>query len=125
MRWEEWKFSAQLSAQDRFIRWTVLTMAILMIGMSVFFLWRLLPEGWRSGVITYHYNVYLGIDDVRSWPWLFFWPGIAVGMAMTDLVFALGLYRRNALASRTILGVGLVATILWAVGSFFLILVNV
>lgn len=125
MRWEEWKFSARLATQDRFIRWTAIGTAVLIMGMSAFFLWRLLPEGWRSGVITLHYNVYLGIDDVRAWPWLFALPGAAIATAAVDILFALGFFRQNKLASRTIVAVGFIAAVLWALGSFFLILVNV
>lgn len=125
MTWAEWKFSARLGSQDRFIRWTALATAVVLVGMSAFFLWRLLPEGWRSGVVTLHYNVYLGIDDVRPWPWLFTLPGIAAVVTVVDVLCSLGLYRQNPLASRTIMATGFITTALWAIGSFFLILVNV
>lgn len=125
MRWEEWKFSARLAVQDVFVRWTGLAAIIMVIGMSSFLLWRLLPEGWRSGVITIHYNVYLGIDDVRPWPWIFALPGAALIVLLVDILIAFGMFRHSALASRTIIAMGGVAAILWAIGIFFIILVNV
>ncbi len=124
MRWEEWAFSARLGWQDAYVRWTSLAMVFLVCISGGFFLIRLLPEGWRSGVITMHYTIYLGIDDVRPWPWIFFIPGTALGTIACDVLIALGLYRRHALASRTVLTAGLATTIVWAVGLFFLLRVN-
>lgn len=124
MSWEEWKFSARRAVQDPFIRWTLLGGLMLLIGMTVFLLRRLLPEGWRIGTITLHYNVYLGIDDVRPWWWIFFVPGIALVLFVADILIAFGLFRTNALGSRTIVAIGAVSLIVWAVGCFFLIRVN-
>jgi hypothetical protein len=124
MRWEEWKFSARLGWQDPYVRWIGLATVLLVCITGGFFLFRLLPEGWRSGVITMHYNIYLGIDDVRPWPWLFVVPGTALGAVVIDVLLALGLYRRHALASRTVLAAGLAASAVWAIGIFFLIRVN-
>jgi hypothetical protein len=125
MQWEEWKFSARRASQDFFIRWVTVTAFLILIGMTIFFLKRLLPEGWRSGVVTLHYNVYLGIDDVRPWWWLFFIPGAAGGLFLMDVLLAASLFRMNALASRTILAIGAASLLVWAVGCFFLIRVNV
>ncbi len=124
MRWSEWKFSARLALQDSFIRWTAVVMFVVIFGMSAFFLWKLLPEVWRSGVITFHYNVYLGIDDVRPWAWVFMLPGAALGFALVDSLFALSLFRHHPLASRTVMALGMLSTIVWAVGTFFLMLIN-
>jgi hypothetical protein len=71
-----------------------------------------------------HYNIYLGIDEVSLWPWVFVLPGVAFLVALLDVIFALGIFRRDALASRMLLAVCLASTMLWSVGSFFLVLVN-
>ncbi len=124
MRWVDWKFSTRLAAQDSFVRWPILAAMLIVVGMSSFFLWRLLPEGWQSGVITLHYNVYLGIDDVRSWPWMFAIPASAIGLLLLDMAMVVALHRHNPLASRMISMVCFVSAVLWALGSFFLILIN-
>ena len=125
MRWEDWKFSARLGWQDPVVRWLSLAALVIVFAMGGFFLWRLLPEGWRSGVVTMHYTVYIGIDDVRGWQWLFFVPGMALGMVILDILIALGLFRRHPLASRTIIATALATSVVWAIGSFFLINVNI
>ncbi len=125
MRWMEWKLSARLALQDHFVFWVIIALSGIIVATSLFFLWRILPEGWRSGVITMHYTIYLGIDDVRSWPWAFAIPGFALGAVALDIVMALALFKSSPLASRTLLSVALVAALLWASGSFFLTLVNV
>lgn len=72
-----------------------------------------------------HYTIYIGIDDVRSWQWLFFVPGVALATVITDFAIALGLFRRHPLASRTLAATSFVTAVVWAIGSFFLINVNI
>ncbi|MFA5935232.1 MAG: hypothetical protein WC787_00020 [Patescibacteria group bacterium] len=124
MRWEEWKFSARLGSQDAFLRWTSILAMFIVFAMGIFLMVRVLPEGWRSGVVTFHYNIYLGIDDVRPWPWIFAVPGAAILTIAFDVLFSLGLFRKHPLASRTMMVVALASAIAWAIGSFFLMLVN-
>lgn len=124
MRWADWKFSAARAAQDRFVRWTTVATVVLIVGMSVYMVVRLLPVILRTGVVTMHYNIYLGIDDVRPWPWAFFIPGIAIIAVAVDTVIAYGFFLRDEIASRTILAVGFFSVVLWAVGTFFLMTIN-
>ncbi|MCI0479510.1 hypothetical protein L0Y59_03115 [Candidatus Uhrbacteria bacterium] len=124
MRWEEWKFSAKRALQDPFIRWTTAGTVVLHVAMSVLYLVRILPDAWRSGVTVLHYTVYLGIDDVRSWPWAFAITGSALGMFVLDVLVALGLFRQDPHAARTVITAGAVCMIVWAVAVSFLILVN-
>lgn len=124
MRWAEWKFSAQRAAQDNFVRWTAVSTVVLFVFATSFFLYRLLPAVLRSGVAIIHYNIYLGIDDVRKWPWIFTLPAVMFLLIICDLLFAFGNFRRDPLASRALLAIAFISTALWAVGSFFIILVN-
>lgn len=123
-QWTDWRFSARLAWQDFWFRLICLVALVLFILTTAFILFRLLPLGWRSGVIITHYNIYLGIDDVRSWPWIFFSPVLALVLAKIDVLVALGMYRRDRLASLSLLIVMLVSILLWATASFFLVLVN-
>lgn len=124
MRWEEWRFSARLAWQDRFVRWTSVAAAAICLVMSVFLLVRLVPEGLRTGVLSLHYTIYLGIDDVGPWPWIFLMPGGMIFALLVDGACLFGWFRRDALAARSLAGLALATTILWAVTSFFLIAVN-
>lgn len=124
MTWAEWRFSARLAAQDPFVRWTSIATAAVFVLMSAFFMIRLLPNSWRVGVVTLHYNVYLGIDDVRSWPWLITIPAWAFALLAFDGLVAFGVHRKDKLASRTLVAIGAASTVLWAIGLFFLIVVN-
>ncbi|MBI4139006.1 hypothetical protein HY479_02535 [Candidatus Uhrbacteria bacterium] len=124
MQWVEWKFSAQRAAQDTFSRVMVIGAAVILVAFSAFLLIRLVPEGRQAGVITLHYNVYLGIDDVRPWPWMFVLPASAFALLAADILFAVGVFRRDPLASRTLFATAFATAALWAVGIFFLVSVN-
>lgn len=124
MRWEEWRFSARLAWQDRFVRWTTLSSVPICVGMSAFLLIRLIPEGLRTGVLSLHYTIYLGIDDVGPWPWIFLVPGGMLLLLIADGLLVYGLFRKDALAARALAGLALITSLIWAVTSFFLIAVN-
>lgn len=124
MTWEEWRFSARLAWQDPFIRWTSIATTFFCIGMSAFMLWRLIPEGARAGVLTLHYNIYLGIDEVGPWEWIFIFPGMMFAVLVLNTMFSCGCFRVHSLAARTIMLTTAMLAVLWGVGSFFLILVN-
>ncbi|MBP9869493.1 hypothetical protein KBC59_02975 [Patescibacteria group bacterium] len=124
MRWEEWRFSARLAWQDRFVRGTSISSAAIVVAMSTFLLVRLIPEGLRTGVLSLHYTIYLGIDDVGPWPWILLVPGGMLTLLIADAVAVYGLFRKDALAARALAGLALVTSIVWAVTSFFLIAVN-
>jgi hypothetical protein len=124
MRWEEWRFSARLAWQDRFVRWTSVASVAIVVAMSVFLLVRLIPEGLRTGVLSLHYTIYLGIDDVGPWPWIFLVPAGMIILLLVDGAILYGIFRRHALAARAFAGLALVTSIVWALTSFFLIAVN-
>lgn len=124
MTWDEWRFSAKLAWQDQFIRWTLLATTVFVLAMSVFTLWRLIPEGLRAGVITMHYSIYLGIDDVRAWPWVFLFPGAMILVMSVNGFIALGTYRMHAIASRTVIAFSAITSALWGIGLFFIMLMN-
>lgn len=124
MRWDEWRFSAKLALQDRFVKWTTLGTAIFCCAITIFVLWKLIPVGLRSGVLTFHYTIYLGIDDVRAWPWIFVPLGTMFGVLLLNFLFALGVFRRDKLASRALIGLAAAIAIIWGVGMIFLRLVN-
>lgn len=124
MRLGEWRFSARLGWHNRFIKWMTIATAIVILAMTAFLAWRLVPEGLRASVLTLHYNVYLGIDDVRDWQWIFIVPGTMAAFVIVNLAIALGIFRKNVLAAKTLVAFSAALTVLWGIGTFFLVLVN-
>jgi hypothetical protein len=124
MRFDEWRFSAKLALQDRFVRWTTIGTAFFYFGMTGFVLWKLIPIGFQSGVLTFHYNIYLGIDDVRPWLWIFLPIGIMLCIFLVDMAFSFGIYRQDELGARALSGLAAAVCIVWAIGLFFLTRVN-
>ena len=124
MKWDEWRFSARLAWQDHFVRWTTLGTAIFCCVITGFVLWKLLPIGLRSGVLTFHYTIYLGIDDVRAWPWIFYPLGTMFGVFLLNLLISLGVFRQDELAARALVGLAGGIAVIWGVGMVFLTRVN-
>lgn len=119
------KLSAQLAWQDGWVRWTFAAAAALLLVWGGFFLWRLVPEGQRAGILVYHYNPYFGIDDVRPWRWIALQP-LSIGfLLVTDAIFAAGVYRHDRMAARALAAGGVALVILWVIASFFLIAINI
>jgi hypothetical protein len=124
MRWDEWKFSARRALQDRFILWTAMVTVVLFAVASAYFLIRTLPHGWETGAVVLHYNIYLGIDEIMSWPWIFAVPGAALVVLALDFTVALSIFRLDPLASRVLISLGFFSILLWTIGCFFMAQVN-
>lgn len=125
MKWEEWRFSAKLAWQDRIIKWPMVLDAILMIGASCYMLVRLVPEGMRSGMLSLHYTIYLGIDEVQPWPWIMLLPGLMIFVWLANFLVALGVYRGDHLAAKTLVAIYTLTNIIWIVCLFFLVIINI
>jgi hypothetical protein len=121
---EEWKFSLDVAWDDPWYRWQGIgTIALAVLG-SVFFLWRMIPEGLQSGLLVLHYNLYVGIDEVQPWPWVLAMPAALLVIVGLDLLAAGFLFRRDRVASRVMLCTATLFTLLALGGGFFLTLVN-
>lgn len=124
MRFEAWRFSAKLAWQDRFVKWMTLGtlfFTVIVVGFSV---WKMVPTVFRSGILTYHYNIYLGVDDVRVWQWFFVPIGIIFLVQIVNAGVGYGVYRQDKLATRSLLGLSAAITLLWATSLFFLVIIN-
>lgn len=124
MQWSDWRFSAKRAWQNRYIRWVASVNGLVIVAGASFFLWKLIPVGLRSGVLVLHYNIYLGIDSVQAWPWIIAVPGGMLLVYLTNTVTALGLFRPDELAAKTLVTASLILTVVWCVGSFFIMRVN-
>lgn len=124
MRWDAILFSVRQGVRDPFIRWTVLASALVYLAVTGFFIWSVLPTVRQTGLITLHYNTYIGIDDVRPWPWMFFIPGVVLLVLLFDTMVALLLFQKDRLAARAVMALGGGVLALWAVGMYFLTRIN-
>ncbi len=125
MRLDEWNFSAQLAWRDAFIRYANIFSITLTCITATYLFARLIPEGMRSNVLAFHYTMYLGIDDVRTWPWVFSFPAIMLSILVINALVVAGVYRQDALASKAITGFSLALTLVWSIGIFYLVKINI
>jgi hypothetical protein len=124
MQWSDWRFSAKRAWQNRYIRWSIIVNGLAIIAGASFFLWRLVPIGMRNGMLVLHYNVYLGIDNVQPWPWIFAVPGAMLAVYLVNTLTALGFFRPDELAAKTLVSASAILTLIWFVGGYFIMRVN-
>lgn len=124
MKPDAWLFSAKLAWDNLWIRWTSILTVLLVLGMSGFYLWNTLPSAQEHGYFVMHYNFYLGIDDVRSWPWLFFLPVVWLVMTLADILVAYGFYRQDSHLSLSLILLAFAWSLPWAGALFYLSFIN-
>lgn len=96
-----------------------------MVVASTFFLLSVIPLGHQGhGTLVLHYNVYLGIDDVRAWSWILLLPAVWLVMSVLDLFVAYGLHRRDPQAATGLLVLGCASCIPWMMLFYYLIFMN-
>jgi hypothetical protein len=86
---QAWLFSAKRAWQEPYVKVLTCLVFSLMLGGVSYFLWKMLP---RVGVVpsfVLHTNLYLGIDNVGSWRWLFLLPTVWVSVTVLDLLLAI------------------------------------
>lgn len=125
MKLADWQLSARRGWHHPFIRWITVGTILCVLGMTSFIAYRLVPVGIRSGVVILHYNIYLGIDQVQAWPWMFVSPAIMFAIVIVNMLFALGCFARHELAAKACVVMTLIIALLWGISSFFLVLVNI
>jgi len=120
-----WLFSAKLAWSNQVFRWASILAVASALAMSGFFLWHVFPAARQNGAFILHYNVYLGIDEVRSWMWVFLPPLVWLGLTLFDVVLALGIYRADAFFAWSLLVLAVAWAFPWSVALFFLTYINV
>jgi hypothetical protein len=120
----EWRLAFEIAWDDPWFRWqTIVTCAVAAIG-TVLYLVRLIPLGLKNGALVFHYNLYLGIDNVSPWPWVFAAPAAALAAIGADIAVSFIMYRHDRIASRVLLGAATAFALLAAIGAVFIVLVN-
>ncbi|HEU0050659.1 MAG TPA: hypothetical protein VFQ60_01220, partial [Patescibacteria group bacterium] len=103
MKWDAWLLSAKLAWMRPTLRWTTLTTLAIIVFGSFLFLWNVVPARKQSGMLIIHYNIYLGVDQVRPWQWIFFLPALWLLLSLIDFALAFGLYHHDAHVSASLI----------------------
>jgi hypothetical protein len=106
------------------IRWLTILTLFLVVAMCGFYVWNTLPAARERGFFVMHYNLYLGIDDVRSWPWLFVLPLIWISLTLADIGMAFGAYRIDAHLSLSLILLAFAWSLPWSGALFYLSHIN-
>lgn len=88
------------------------------------FLFQVLPAAQSRGNLVYHYNIYLGIDDVRTWWWVLALPLTWFTLTLADVVVAYGMYRNDSHLSVALVSFAVAWGLPWAGALFYLSLFN-
>lgn len=124
MKFDAWLFSAKLAWDNLWIRWLAILTVAIVLAMSAYYLWRTLPSAQEHDFVVMHYNVYLGIDDVRSWPWIFFLPTLWILLTLADIALAFGFYRADSQFSLSLILSAFAWSLPWAGALFYLSIIN-
>lgn len=125
MTFSAWLFSAKLAWGKPWMRWLSLIALVLPMLTGSLFLFYVLPAAQSRGSLVYHYNIYLGIDDVRAWWWALALPIAWLVFTLGDLVVAYGMYRNDSYMSAALVSFAVAWGFPWAGALFYLSLFNV
>ena len=124
MKLDEIRFSFEIAWDDPWYRWQSLTTMILVLLGSVYVFWKLIPVGLENDLLVFHYNQYLGIDEVQPWGYVFFYVGLVLAIVFSDLIASFLTYRHDKLISRILLFTATIFAVLLFAGVFFITSVN-
>ncbi len=124
MKLDEIRFSFEIAWDDPWYKWQSIATVLLCIAGSAYVLWKLIPAGIESGLLVFHYNQYLGIDEVQPWGWVFVYVGVVILIVLIDLIASFQTFRHDKIISRILLCMATVFAILTCIGAFFITSVN-
>ena len=125
MKFDEIRFSFEIAWDDPWYKWQSIATLVLCAAGSAYVLWKLVPEGIESGLLVFHYNQYLGIDEVQPWGWIFVYVGVVLAIVGIDLIGSFQSFRHDKIISRILLCTGTLFAIIMCIGAFFITSVNV
>ena len=120
----EWRFSLEVAWDDPWFRWETILTALLFVGGLFFWLKRMIPIGLKESLLVFHYNPYLGIDEVQPWTTMFAYVGIAVVVLILNFVLSFQCFRHDRIASRVLLVGSTLFTVLVLIAAHFISSVN-
>lgn len=121
---DAWMLSARLAWRRPALRVASVAALAISILVGVWFVVQMFPAAHANGTFAYHYNIYVGIDDLRGWRWIFFLPGVWIGLTVVDLLVAYGLYRTDSILASSLILLTLLWSLPWSVALFYLTVIN-
>lgn len=121
---DAWMLSARLAWGRPWFRVVTLAAFLFSVAVGVWFILQVLPSARTNGTFAYHYNIYVGIDDLRAWWWVFVLPGAWVLLTGLDIVLAYGTYRTDVVLSNALAVLALLWSLPWSVALFYLTVIN-
>lgn len=121
---DAWLFSARLAWARPSLRWASVVAVGMSLGMGIWFASQVLPSARANGTFAFHYNIYVGIDDLRGWGWILILPITWLALTLSDILTAFGLYRADQILASTLVGLALLWSLPWAVVLFYLTVIN-
>jgi hypothetical protein len=120
----EWRFSLEVAWDDPWFRWQ--TIATILVYLAGLFFWfkRMIPMGLRDGLLVFHYNPYLGIDEIQPWEMVFVYAMIVLVVLCINFVLSFQLFRHDRIASRVLLVTSTIFLVLILIASHFIASVN-
>lgn len=123
-RLDAWALSARLAWAKPWLRFASLAALAISVAVGLWFIAQILPSARANGTFAYHYNIYVGIDDLRAWWWVFVLPGLWVGLTLIDLILAYGVYRTDVILANSLVTLALLWSLPWCVALFYLTVIN-
>lgn len=121
---DAWLFSARLAWGRPWLRWASVVALIVSLGTGTWFVAQVFPSARANSTFAFHYNIYVGIDDLRGWGWVLVLPAAWLILTLSDILIAFGMYRADQILSSALVGLALLWSLPWTVALFYLTVIN-
>ena len=88
----QWFKKVKVLYQDPWSKWLVNIAILLIIGTWSMFFWKPIVP---SELAPLHYNIYVGIDLIGFWHWLFVLPGVLVILSLLNFYLAVQFFTKK------------------------------
>lgn len=122
---ESWLFSAKRAWQDPWVKVVTIATTLFLLGGSGWFIANMIALRHQVlGPIVLHYNIYVGVDALGAWGWIFLFPVVWLGMLMADFAWAFGVYREDVYQAWCFFFLAAVWSIPWMMALWHLVKIN-
>lgn len=124
LRLDEWRFSFDVAWDDAWYRWQSTFTLVFFCLVTAFILWKIIPVGIENHLIVFHYNQYLGIDEVQPWGWVFGQLAAALVVILASLVASFRTFRLDKVASRLLLCMATAGVLFFSAAAIAIVSIN-
>ncbi|MDO8584029.1 MAG: hypothetical protein Q7R83_02510 [bacterium] len=122
---DPWLYSAKRAWQNKLLRGASILAVVIVLVVSSWFLWKMIPARKHTGMVIFHYNIYLGVDQMRPWYWIFLLPAGWLLITLLDLILAFGFYYQDAPLANSLVFLSLLFTVPVTMAFFYLLRMNI